>query len=231
MILPDWFWHLHGHKVIGQNFDKRRINPASYDTTLHPVIRLQRYRGVEYPDTLAFLIPYEQENLKQFRSTVDEYIASLHATGDILYEVEEDGPVLMHFHDPHTGKWVNTTLPFQPGDSVLADLNEQFRVPKWVRLQGMLKSSPAREGIDHRAALYVDPGFQGSITLELRFDRTGWLIPYQPIIQFEAQLSLSLRAYKGHYQKQQGVSPNRNKNVAFQSHFTFKALQEGEKSV
>lgn len=192
VILPDWFWYLVGRRVVGRDFDAARVNPASYDTLLADRLLLQRYRGREYPNTPAELLLNPRTN-----------------------------EVLMGWRDPQTGAHKSVSLPdhpFLPGDSVLAKTKEVFKVPRFVRLQGMLKSSPAREGLDSRSALYVDPHFEGSVTLELHFDRSGYLIPGQPLVQFEAQVCLSYRPYAGHYALQHAVTPNRNlTGIAFRS--------------
>ncbi len=107
---------------------------------------------------------------------------------------------------------------FYPGDSVLASTFEEVHVPKLVRLQGMLKSSLARAGINHRTALYIDPGFKGPITLELQFDLPGKLVAYKPIIQVEAQLVFPLKAYSGRYNGQERPQPNLNEDIAFVPH-------------
>lgn len=108
---------------------------------------------------------------------------------------------------------------FQPGDSVLAHTLETLNVPNTIRLQGMLKSSVARAGLNHRTALYIDPGFQGQLTLELLFDREGILVPGKRIIQVEAQqVDYDVppsRSYDGHYQGSEGVVPNQNPDIAF----------------
>lgn len=108
---------------------------------------------------------------------------------------------------------------FRPGDAVLASTREWVRVPRWVKLQGHLKSSLAREGLNHRTALLIDPGFTGNITLELEFKQTGKLQDEKPIIQVEAQLVFPQRHYgqlkKSHYVSQMGVTPNRNPDIAF----------------
>ncbi len=104
---------------------------------------------------------------------------------------------------------------FLPGDSVLARTVEYLRVPRWIRLQGMLKSSVARAGLNHRTALYIDPGFHGTLTLELEFAVPGKLVPEKPVIQVEAQLVLPFRSYKGHYLGQNAPEPNRNPDIAF----------------
>lgn len=56
----------------------------------------------------------------------------------------------------------------QPHEFVLAETLERFNVPNVVAGQLALKSSRAREGIEHLMAGYVDPGYSGRLTLELQ---------------------------------------------------------------
>lgn len=69
------------------------------------------------------------------------------------------------------GRWFEVditdgfTLP--PGNFILAHTEEMIRIPNWIECQFQLKSSRAREGLDHLLAGYIDPGFMGQITLEL----------------------------------------------------------------
>jgi dCTP deaminase len=56
----------------------------------------------------------------------------------------------------------------QPHEFVLAETLERFNVPNIVAGQLALKSSRAREGIEHLMAGYVDPGYSGRLTLELQ---------------------------------------------------------------
>ena len=55
----------------------------------------------------------------------------------------------------------------QPREFVLAETLERFAVPDSVAGQLALKSSRAREGIEHLMAGYIDPGYEGRLTLEL----------------------------------------------------------------
>jgi dCTP deaminase len=55
-----------------------------------------------------------------------------------------------------------------PGQFVLAQTVETFNIPDDISAQFMLKSSRAREGLQHLMAGYCDPGWHGSVlTLEL----------------------------------------------------------------
>lgn len=56
-----------------------------------------------------------------------------------------------------------------PGEFVLAETIETFFFPAFLAGQFALKSSRARQGIEHLMAGYCDPGWQGSkLTLELQ---------------------------------------------------------------
>ena len=54
-----------------------------------------------------------------------------------------------------------------PGQFILAHTEEVVRVPNWIESVFQLKSSRAREGLEHLLAGYIDPGFCGQVTLEL----------------------------------------------------------------
>jgi dCTP deaminase len=56
-----------------------------------------------------------------------------------------------------------------PGQFVLAETQETFNLPNHLAGQFVLKSSRAREGLQHLLAGYCDPGWHGSrLTLELK---------------------------------------------------------------
>lgn len=55
----------------------------------------------------------------------------------------------------------------QPGEFILAATEEIIRVPLNMAAEFRLKSSRAREGWQHNLAVWIDPGFEGRITLEL----------------------------------------------------------------
>lgn len=59
-----------------------------------------------------------------------------------------------------------------PGQFVLGSTVEKFFLPDDIAAQFMLKSSRAREGLEHLLAGYCDPGWRGSVlTLELHNSR------------------------------------------------------------
>lgn len=78
----------------------------------------------------------------------------------LLVDMEQMG---VSQHDPYL---------LRPGQFVLAETVETFSLPTTVAAQFMLKSSRAREGIEHLMAGYCDPGWHGSkLTMELHNSR------------------------------------------------------------
>jgi dCTP deaminase len=60
----------------------------------------------------------------------------------------------------------------RPGQFLLAETIETFNLPEDIAAQFMLKSSRAREGLEHLMAGYCDPGWHGSrLTMELHNSR------------------------------------------------------------
>ena len=57
----------------------------------------------------------------------------------------------------------------RPGEFILAQTVEVFNLPDDIAAEFRLKSSGARAGLDQALAVWIDPGFTGSVlTLELR---------------------------------------------------------------
>jgi len=55
-----------------------------------------------------------------------------------------------------------------PGEFLLGHTEEIIKVPADMDCIFMLKSSLARDGMNHSLAGYIDPGFHGRITVELK---------------------------------------------------------------
>lgn len=71
------------------------------------------------------------------------------------------------------GRWNKVELSengtlFEPGVFALVETMEIFRVPNGYAMDLRLKSSTARLGWDHSLAFWVDPGWQGVLTMEVR---------------------------------------------------------------
>lgn len=78
----------------------------------------------------------------------------------------------------------------RPGNFVLAATEETITLPDDLAGQVQLKSSVARLGLEHLMAGWIDPGFTGTITLELHNSRQlapVLLWPGMPIAQLVVQ--------------------------------------------
>lgn len=112
------------------------------------------------------------------------------------------------------GTWATYTL--SPGECVLASLVERVRIPSSVvaRIEG--KSTWARRFLTVHSAGFIDPGFFGDITLELKNDSMERIdiVPGVPIAQlsFQSLDSPAERPYGSHglnsrYMNQIGTNP------------------------
>lgn len=104
-----------------------------------------------------------------------------------------------------------------PGQFVLAETLETFNIPGNLAAQFVLKSSRAREGIEHLLAGYIDPGFHGSVlTLELHNSRQLHSVAIWPgmrigQIVFRRLAGVPLRSYRetGRYNGDRTVQASR----------------------
>lgn len=71
-------------------------------------------------------------------------------------------------------------LMIAPGALILCDVLETVRIPRENEAQVILRSSAARAGWDHANAGYVDPGYQGRLTLEFVNCRRHIHLPLYP---------------------------------------------------
>jgi dCTP deaminase len=103
-----------------------------------------------------------------------------------------------------------------PGQFVLAETLETFHMPEDLAAQFALKSSRAREGLEHLLAGWIDPGFGGSkLTLELKNARQLQRIPLWPGMRIGQIVFMQMRrrplvsySVVGHYNGQSAVAPS-----------------------
>ena len=151
------------NRGLVEPFDPDLINPASYDVTLAPIIKVENDNGgfteVDISDT-DFWMP--------------------------------------------------------PGAFVLASTAEWVRIPNDLEAIFQLKSSRGREGYEHALAGYIDPGFQGNVTLELSNLRRFKELPLRAgmrigQLRFAKVDAVPLRSYAitGRYQDDHGVQESK----------------------
>lgn len=97
------------------------------------------------------------------------------------------------------------------GDPVLVSTIEYIKIPHDCAGVVYLKSSLARQGLDHALAGFVDCGFEGSLTLELHAHCPITLHHNQRIIQLVLHRleAPPESTYHGRYQGQTGPTPAR----------------------
>lgn len=105
----------------------------------------------------------------------------------------------------------------QPSEFVLAQTLEQFKIPSHIAAEFKLKSSRAREGLEHLLAGFADPGFYGSVmTLELVNARRFHSVPIWPGMKIGQMIFYKLSdvpmqsyAVTGHYNGDVAVTASR----------------------
>ncbi len=93
----------------------------------------------------------------------------------------------------HREKMVMTDAGWsiRPGEFVLLDTMETFNVPNGYAMDLRLKSSTARLGWDHSLAFWVDPGWQGVLTMEVKN-----LNQYNPLVLVPGQRFAQIVVHK-----------------------------------
>jgi dCTP deaminase len=133
---------------------------------------------------MCSLVDYQIRSLSRNKGLIEPYNeeqqnpASYDVTLSSCLLVEKP---IYYADDPHysnaiaerDGRWLEFDIgknPYtlRPGEFVLACTEEFIRVPNYLEAVFCLKSSRAREGWEHALAAYIDPGFCGKVTLELK---------------------------------------------------------------
>ena len=104
----------------------------------------------------------------------------------------------------------------QPGEFCLAETLELFNLPDDISSQFVLKSSRARNGLNHLLAGWCDPGWHGSkLTLELKNERLHHALPLYPGLKigqmvFHSMSNAPMNSYRdvGHYNNHLTVMPS-----------------------
>ena len=137
------------------------------------------------------------------------------ANMDCINPASVDLHIDRHFVDLRTGQHFEAdTVELEPTMAILATTIEVVDIPANAAGVIYLKSSRAREGLDHALAGWIDPGFFGQITLELHAHRPLVLTAGQRVVQL-VLMSLNAPArkpYAGRYQGQRGPTMRREGN-------------------
>ena len=104
-----------------------------------------------------------------------------------------------------------------PGEFCLAETREIFNLPDFIAAQFVLKSSRAREGLEHLLAGFCDPGWHGSrLTMEITNARRHHSIAIWPgmkigqmVFQRMQGIPASTYAVTGRYNCDLGVTASK----------------------
>ena len=133
--------------------------------------------------------------------------------GDTLLIESAQSPELVPY--PLGGHNEDDPYELKPGQFCLAQTVEVFNLPDDIAAQFMLKSSRAREGLEHLMAGYCDPGWHGSVlTLELHNSRQLWPVGLWPGMKI-GQLVFHLMAERP--VASYAISGRYNRNLAVQA--------------
>lgn len=115
-----------------------------------------------------------------------------------------------------SGQWISKQLApgqnymLRPGELVLVSTLESVRMPVDCAADLRLKSTRAREGYEHSLAFWIDPGWEGILTMEIVNVKQNTLIPITPGLRIAQMIVYQLdqpsqRPYMGRYQFASGV--------------------------
>ncbi len=126
-------------------FDEKLIGPASLDVRLGYRFRIFKNRNIEaldpkdYKENLVHVIEKEDEIIKEYTYST------------VIILKDNNKPFIIH-----------------PGEFILASVYEYIKLPDFIAAQIQGRSSFARLGlIIHTSAGWIDPGYEGHLTLEI----------------------------------------------------------------
>jgi dCTP deaminase len=140
------------------------------------------------------------------------------------YDITLSTSWVEEFLDSKTGlvNWKSLYSPqyvLQPGAVVLASSREYVRLPANIAADLKLKSTLGRSWINHALAGWIDPGFEGDITLELQNIgktpytlKAGTRVAQLVFMELDAPCKTPYSRCKGRYQHQRGATPPRKDN-------------------
>jgi dCTP deaminase len=131
---------------------------------------------------MTTLVDFQIREYSRLRGLIEPYDADLQnpasydvTLGDTILVEPSPGDMLHMFASDRIidGRWVSIDISkkpvlLAPNEFILAHTAEFIRIPTDLESVFCLKSSRGREGWEHALAGYIDPGYQGRITLELK---------------------------------------------------------------
>lgn len=153
---------------------------------------------------LPQLIPNDNE---RDESLVNPASIDIRFGSDMIIETGRD--VFVKYQMSQDGYWL------EPGELILVNTYERIAVPNGYSVSLYMKSSTARKGINHLLAFWVDPGWDGYLTMEIKNENryTPRLIkPGMKVGQIVINKlnGLAAKPYDGRYQGAKSVEGAKN---------------------
>ena len=147
MILPDWKIkkYIREGKIKVDPYDEELVGPASLDVRLGFRFRIFKTGFLESID----LKSYKDEKIGE--EEFEDYRLEKYRYSEVIVIKDPNRPFVLH-----------------PGEFVLASVYEYIGLPEDIGAQINGRSSIARLGLlVHTSAGWVDPGYEGHLTLEI----------------------------------------------------------------
>lgn len=165
---------------------------------------------------MATIVDHQIRQLSRDMGLIEPFLPAL--VNPASYDVTLDSTILVENDNGGFTKIdiSRETFYMPPGAFVLACTRQYVRIPNNLECVFQLKSSRGREGYGHQLAAYIDPGFQGRVTLELHNSRRFAELPLREgmrigQLRFAKVDEIPMRSYAvtGRYQGDTGVQPSK----------------------
>jgi dCTP deaminase len=172
---------------------------------------------------MSTIVDHQIWTLAQTHQMIDEF--NPEQLNPASYDVRLGSEILVEGHgfgpEETRKRWHKISIDekvywLSPGQFVLGVTMEYVKIPSSIEAVFQLKSSRGREGYEHALAGYIDPGFEGRITLELSNLNQRHNIPLVKgmligQLRFMKLDAIPSRTYSetGHYHKDESVQPSK----------------------
>ncbi len=165
---------------------------------------------------MATIVDHQIRQLSRDMGLVEPFLSAL--VNPASYDVTLGSSILVENDNGHFTEINCSSEPFwmPPGAFVLACTEQYVRIPNNMECVFQLKSSRGREGYGHQLAAYIDPGFNGRVTLELHNSRRFAELPLKAgmrigQLRFAKVDAVPMRSYAvtGRYQGATGAEESK----------------------
>lgn len=196
-------------QIIIEGLDPKNIQPCSVDLTLAPELKMytRQIAMFTYDEGL------ERKGNMPEGAVMTKRVRSIDASGKAMqYEETWEVPLDPRKDNPtHSFIMDDAGFVLYPGEVYLYAVNERIGVKGNIRAKCEGKSSLGRLGLFvHVTAGFIDPGFEGSLVLELVATRPIRVYPGMKICQLEFA---RVEEVETSYDKKEGAKYNQQEGV------------------